>query len=419
MLFYLIRTIDAAWVLAIGAPLIVFALRRDDRLPTKRRLLWGAVALGLLDGLVYAYLRRNTGWVIREFYDLGVLWPFLPLALVWLIAARAALTPAGRPGRLLRWSGALTLFLLLARVLPDVFIYPLDFGIGLDSYFNLDYLSKCAGYLSGLLLMLLWGGAIGWLCRQAPLSAARWFVLASFFFLALDLMLEAGQIMFVRRMLPNIKIGSITPFTFINFFLNHKVYFILVQIALWGGLAAGLIIRSRVVRPWGANPALIRKSRYGLILSFRAGLAAMVCMGLVLLAVTSLRAIEARGPYIAEPEEVTAEEEELRLDLDIVGDGNLHRHMYKTENGVPMRFIVIKKTANAYGVGLDACDICGPTGYYQRGDQVICKLCDVVMNKSTIGFPGGCNPVPLKFRIEKGKIIIETADLEEEEHRFQ
>jgi uncharacterized membrane protein len=84
-----------------------------------------------------------------------------------------------------------------------------------------------------------------------------------------------------------------------------------------------------------------------------------------------------------------------------------------------MRFIVIKKNAVAYGVGLDACDICGPTGYYERKGEVICRLCDVVMNISTIGFKGGCNPVPLAYTLRSGDMVINVEDLETERNRFK
>jgi uncharacterized membrane protein len=87
-------------------------------------------------------------------------------------------------------------------------------------------------------------------------------------------------------------------------------------------------------------------------------------------------------------------------------------------SSVEVRYIVIKKNDAAYGVGLDACDVCGPTGYYQRKGQVVCILCDVVMNTSTIGLPGGCNPVPLKFEIEGGNMVIKTSDLAAEARRF-
>ena len=90
-----------------------------------------------------------------------------------------------------------------------------------------------------------------------------------------------------------------------------------------------------------------------------------------------------------------------------------------SENKISMRFIAIKKSEGAYGIGLDACDICGPSGYFERNGDVICKLCDVVMNKATIGFPGGCNPVPLPYILHDGKIKIKVEDLEKESYRFK
>lgn len=84
-----------------------------------------------------------------------------------------------------------------------------------------------------------------------------------------------------------------------------------------------------------------------------------------------------------------------------------------------MRFIVIQKGGSAYGVGLDACEICGPTGYIEKDGQVICRLCDVMMNKATIGMRGGCNPVPLKYTVENGQLYVMQNELEQERKRFQ
>ena len=80
---------------------------------------------------------------------------------------------------------------------------------------------------------------------------------------------------------------------------------------------------------------------------------------------------------------------------------------YTTQGGVGVRVIAIKKPgANAYGVGLDACDICGTTGYYERDGQVVCSKCDVVMNINTIGFKGGCNPIVIDYEMKDGYILI-------------
>jgi len=116
---------------------------------------------------------------------------------------------------------------------------------------------------------------------------------------------------------------------------------------------------------------------------------------------------------------VSAVQGAIAIPLEKVSDGRLHRFSFRASNGTTLRFIIIKKSGSAYGVGLDACDICGPTGYYEREDQVVCKLCDVVMNKATIGFKGGCNPVPLEYKMTAGKLVIPAAALEKEKGRFK
>ena len=58
--------------------------------------------------------------------------------------------------------------------------------------------------------------------------------------------------------------------------------------------------------------------------------------------------------------------------------------------------------------------------YYERGEEeVVCRRCDVVMNKNTIGFHGGCNPIPFPYEIRESKIFIDVRDLERHEKRFK
>ena len=86
-----------------------------------------------------------------------------------------------------------------------------------------------------------------------------------------------------------------------------------------------------------------------------------------------------------------------------------------------MRFLVVKKPiGTAYGLGLDACEICGIAGYYERGEEeIVCRRCDVVMNKNTIGVHGGCNPIPFPYEIRESNIFINVKDLEANEKRFR
>ena len=115
---------------------------------------------------------------------------------------------------------------------------------------------------------------------------------------------------------------------------------------------------------------------------------------------------------------------EVRIPVDQVNDYNLHAFEMNrsgSPNKAPrVRWIVIRKpNSAAYGVGLDACDVCGSAGYFQRGDTVVCKRCDVVMNTNTIGLAGGCNPIPLAFRVEGGCVVIAMEDLIAGEKEFK
>jgi uncharacterized membrane protein len=40
------------------------------------------------------------------------------------------------------------------------------------------------------------------------------------------------------------------------------------------------------------------------------------------------------------------------------------------------------------------------------------------MNTQTIGFPGGCNPIPIQYELAEGKIVFQTAELESQARVF-
>ena len=106
------------------------------------------------------------------------------------------------------------------------------------------------------------------------------------------------------------------------------------------------------------------------------------------------------------------------IPLEQVSDGHLHRFSWTTPKGKTVRFIIVQKKGMNFGIGFDACEVCGNVGYYERKNEVVCNRCDVVMNKNTIGLKGGCNPIPLESYIEEGGIVILTENLERESSRF-
>ena len=123
---------------------------------------------------------------------------------------------------------------------------------------------------------------------------------------------------------------------------------------------------------------------------------------------------------LSAPEVYTIEGDTILIPTESVNDGHLHRFEYTTERNVTIRWIVVKKPNSAsFGVGFDACEVCGSAGYYERGSQVVCKRCDVVMNINTIGFKGGCNPIPLAYEVNGGNLVFRMEDLLAGEKEFK
>ena len=100
----------------------------------------------------------------------------------------------------------------------------------------------------------------------------------------------------------------------------------------------------------------------------------------------------------------------IRIPLETVSDGNLHRFVYTAE-GSAIRFIAVR-AGSRLATALDACEICGSQGYYQKGDSIFCKNCGTAIYGPTIGIAGGCNPVPLRSTVEGSELLIRTSDLE-------
>jgi len=92
-----------------------------------------------------------------------------------------------------------------------------------------------------------------------------------------------------------------------------------------------------------------------------------------------------------------------------VQDGNLHLFTLKT-NAQGIRFMVIKKH-NGYGTALDACLICGPEGYRQEGQNVICRRCASAIYIPSIGQKGGCNPIGFTSQVNDTDVVIDVSSV--------
>jgi uncharacterized membrane protein len=105
-------------------------------------------------------------------------------------------------------------------------------------------------------------------------------------------------------------------------------------------------------------------------------------------------------------------DERVSIPVTDLADSNLH-YFTADSGGTLLRFLVIRKGDGDYAVALDACQICGWSGYRQQGQNVICRNCGAAIYVPSIGQAGGCNPVAVKARVEAGKVTVDLAALAE------
>jgi high-affinity iron transporter len=107
---------------------------------------------------------------------------------------------------------------------------------------------------------------------------------------------------------------------------------------------------------------------------------------------------------------LVAQNGQVMIPLSDLTDSSLH--FYTTDvNNTVIRFLIIHQTNGDYAVALDACQICGTAGYRQDGQNVICRNCGAVIYIPSIGDKGGCNPIPVKSRVEGGVVTVDLSAL--------
>ena len=415
VLHYLIKVTGNSLSAFLMISLLCVVVSRFLRDEKKTYLLWALVS-GIVPSVVFAVLKRTTGIAVREYYDLGVLLPsvvfsFFLFCLMFLTFMRFSKVYI----IIFRVLVFCVLGTWVAYCLPNLLLYPFEFAVGMDTIFNTDFMYKVTGYLLGILLMVLLALALYSVADKLSDTVILIVFTAGLGVTLAFQVLTVAQILLGRNLIPRYR-WLMTP---VMWALTHVEWFMYALMGLAFFISLILLIRIKITPITGENPALRRKMRSGARRQMRHGAGVLAGLMAVLLLMTVGQSYANRGVELSPPIERAVTEGKILIPLEEINDGNLHRFFYRASDGTEMRYIVIRKSEVAYGVGLDACDVCGASGYYQRKDQVICILCDVVMNISTIGFPGGCNPVPLKYAMSEGSMVIDTKDLEAEKRRFQ
>ena len=137
--------------------------------------------------------------------------------------------------------------------------------------------------------------------------------------------------------------------------------------------------------------------------------AAFLCLAVILMFTAEfVYARTAAAPVQAT--QLTPQDGMVEIPTSGLLDSDLHFYSAGV-NGKSVRFFVIRRGSGEYIAALDACQICGWSGYRQQGQNVICRNCGAAIYIPSIGEKGGCNPVPFPSHVEGGEVIVDLSAL--------
>ena len=429
MLYYLWSVIqDLFYTVTITTLMHAFLGRLYGR--TGRRGHAVGLWLGVIAGIALAVVKQTTNKIISSHWNhwtyaylMAFIVAFFMLSL--FLGRKEGKKPAAGGICLILCGAAASAGMIFFR-LPTVLLYPFSFNTMGNGFFSAYYMERLGGWALALLLLfvysrLLYGcavhirkGAVPRRVLRAGVLIYAAYCLGRFFVPWISRAKWLGwSVKYTEAQYG--WIGSFTMWTATN-----AMIFIWIIAAL-AALTALLFLleNTRVTEPY-EHAAQLRKLRAGNRKRRRLAIATLVMILLFVLTLTVVKAYDTREVVLSAPETYTVDGDRILVSAESVNDGHLHRFEYTTERNVTIRWIVVKKPNSAtYGVGFDACEVCGSAGYYERGSQVVCKRCDVVMNINTIGFKGGCNPIPLAYEVGDGNLVFKLEDLLAGEKEFR
>jgi high-affinity iron transporter len=142
------------------------------------------------------------------------------------------------------------------------------------------------------------------------------------------------------------------------------------------------------------------------------------CSFLFIVMITASFIYEKSASALSPATVVTFVNGKVSIPLKTIYDGDLHRFA-TTERGLEVRFFLYQKPDGKIAAVFDACEICGPVGFYKGSHGVICKNCAAPINPQSVGMPGGCNPIPLKAEVTDDAVIISEAEVAAGAHYFE
>lgn len=405
---------------------IVFAyLSKIDRHDLKKTVFWAlgsAVAASVLVAVGISRLQYNPdvveGWVmlVAAFFTGSMIWFMNKTARSMKGEIEAKIAKATGGGS--QFGLFLLVFLLVLREgVETVLILS---AVSLNSTELLSFI----GTTLGVAVSVVFG--VMFIRGSVKINLQRFFKVTSviLYFVTFQLLVSGLHELSENGVLPS----STAEMQYIGPIVRNDLFFFVTMLAL----AALMILmeqRRRIpaLLPADASPAEKRKAQWSASRE-KFWMTAVISASFLFIFLStaefiyakSTTALSATNPVTLVGDQVTVPVSDITADT---GESKLHRYGVHVDDGKghspEVRFLLFKKPDGNIVSVADACTICGPVGFYIGTQGIVCKMCASPLNSSSMGQPGGCNPIPLKSSIVNGQVIIAAADLKAVAPRFE
>jgi high-affinity iron transporter len=392
---------------------IVFAyLDKIERRDLKRTVfvaLACAIAASVCVAVVISHLNFNQdifeGWVmlVAAAFVVGMIW----------FMHKTARSMRGdiesKVGKLTGSKLALFMFVFLMVLREGVETVLILAGVSLNS----TELMSFTGTLLGIAAAVVFG--VLFIRGSVRINLQRFFRVTTviLYFVVFQLIVSGLHELSENGVLPS----STAEMRYIGPIVRNDLFFFVTMLAL-----AGLMMlfeyrrRAPLHLPSDASPADRRKAEWTARRE-KLWMNAVVGVSFVFIFLSTAEFIYAKSSTaLSAATPVTLIGSQVTVSTSEINDAKLHRYSVHVDgaNGgsTEVRFLLFRKPDGNLVSVADACHICGPVGFYIGEQGITCKMCSSPLVASSMGQPGGCNPIPLKSTVEGGQIIIAKADLQ-------
>jgi high-affinity iron transporter len=383
--------------------------------PELRKSVFAALATAFIGSIGVAVLLSRTHWnqdIFEGWIMLAAAF-FVVTMIVFMMKTGRALKGQieSKVGLLAGKNAALGLFLFVfLMVLREGVETVLILGaVSLNSTELLSFL----GTLLGVLVAIVFG--VMFVKGSVRVNLQKFFRVTTviLFFVAAQLIISGLHELSENGVLPS----SREEMALIGPIVRNDLFFFVTILAL-AALMVLFEVKRRQPAPLPDSPAARRKALWSARRE-RLWMGSVYASSFLFIVMVTAEFIYTKSVSALSPAiEVSFSNGALTIPLTQVSDGDLHRFEAR-ESGTAIRFWLYQKPDGKVATVFDACQICGPVGFYKGPNGVICKNCAAPINGQSVGMTGGCNPIPLHAEQTANAIIIRETDIAAGAHIFK